>query len=300
MATLTLVTPTNRTIVSVRKPVSVLNGSHELRLIFHLQALVLPPSTSLMSYFWEQPGTVHLTVPLVSNIETGTSTVIANVELGRRDQWKSIGNGEGRELSVSAAFLRGVVVHQGLRYVFRIMLLFERGLTCPSYRGLLTRFPLATALSASGTFLFISCLILASCLLPMIELRLPDDSETIEAAQTETPPPAPKREESSSRRGRRSRSSTVPRRRSRSVSCISCVFLEKMCLNVLMHDVSSRKLNPRTSQLRRSNQRKLQPQFLLLRVPPHLYAEDGLDHHHGQILTIKHLHLRLHIPSRLQ
>lgn len=63
------------------------------------------------------PRTVDIKVQLLESFEPITSNVMAYVELGRSDQWKSIGNGEGRELSVLRATLRGVVVHQGIRLV---------------------------------------------------------------------------------------------------------------------------------------------------------------------------------------
>lgn len=58
----------------------------------------------------------ELSIPLLHNVELGVSSAIAYVELGRKDQWRAIGSGEGRELSVASALLRGVVVHKGLRY----------------------------------------------------------------------------------------------------------------------------------------------------------------------------------------
>ena len=64
----------------------------------------------------------EVTIPLLSNFEVGISNVVAHVEVGRKDQWKTLGTGEGRELSVLTAFLRGVVVHKGLRYVYSLPL----------------------------------------------------------------------------------------------------------------------------------------------------------------------------------
>ena len=40
---------------------------------------------------------------------------MAKVELGRRDGWKSLGEGHGRELSVLTATLRGNIRLEGLR-----------------------------------------------------------------------------------------------------------------------------------------------------------------------------------------
>ncbi|CAL1695534.1 unnamed protein product [Somion occarium] len=139
MSTLTLVTPANKTLTSIRRP-----------------AIVLPPSWASLSFLYSPSGNIELKIPLLSNFQSSSSNVIARVELGRQDYWKSIGKGEGRELTVSSALLRGVVVNKGLR-------------------GIITRFPLLTALVSSGTFLFISFTVLASCLLPAIEWRFHRD-----------------------------------------------------------------------------------------------------------------------------
>lgn len=42
---------------------------------------------------------------------------MARVEVGRRDLWKTLGRGEGRELSVYSASLVGSVRHSGIKYV---------------------------------------------------------------------------------------------------------------------------------------------------------------------------------------
>lgn len=63
-------------------------------------------------------NTIILDIPLLSDFRSTSSNVLARVEIGRQDQWRSLGHGEGRELSVSSALLRGVVVHKGLRSVF--------------------------------------------------------------------------------------------------------------------------------------------------------------------------------------
>ena len=71
-----------------------------------------------LSFMLGQMRTIQLNVPMISSMEPGVNTLIAQVELGRRDQWKTIGNGEGRELSVLSALLRGVVVHEGFRCIY--------------------------------------------------------------------------------------------------------------------------------------------------------------------------------------
>lgn len=56
-------------------------------------------------------------MPLLSSFAPGTSRVVAKLELGRKDGWKSLGEGHGRELSVLTASLHGVVKLEGLRWV---------------------------------------------------------------------------------------------------------------------------------------------------------------------------------------
>ena len=65
-----------------------------------------------------QPGTSKLKVALLDGFASGTNLVIAKIDLGRRDGWREIGRGEGRELSVYSATLRGALRHQGVRCVF--------------------------------------------------------------------------------------------------------------------------------------------------------------------------------------
>ncbi|KAI0932035.1 hypothetical protein AcW1_000724 [Taiwanofungus camphoratus] len=135
MTTLTLLSPANKTLALIRHP-----------------AIVTPPSAAPWSTLLNRAGTVKLNIPLLSSFVVDTTRAVARVELGRRDQWKSIGSGEGRELSVLSALLRGVVVHKGVR-------------------GLVSRFPFISAMVAAGTFLFMSFVVLASCLLPALEWR---------------------------------------------------------------------------------------------------------------------------------
>jgi hypothetical protein len=54
-------------------------------------------------------------VPLLKAYLPETSKLIALVELGRQDAWKSLGGGEGREVSVLAAHIQGAIVYHGIR-----------------------------------------------------------------------------------------------------------------------------------------------------------------------------------------
>ncbi|KAI0304997.1 putative adipose-regulatory protein-domain-containing protein [Russula brevipes] len=127
MTTLTLTDVSNKALTIARKP-----------------AIILPPS-----FRWSNPSTTTLKIPLLSRYESGVSRVIARVELGRQDGWKSIGSGEGRELSVLTAFIKGRVRPQGIR-------------------GVISRFPLLSGLVASAVFLAVSFWVLAICLVPAL------------------------------------------------------------------------------------------------------------------------------------
>ena len=114
----------------------------------------------------------------------------------------------------------------------------------------MTRFPLLTALTASGTFFFVSFIILAACLLSMVELRTPEEAPTAEDT-AEKPPRVVKREESVPRRSRRSRSATVPRRRSRSVSTVCSPQLTVLLSFILVARCQVRGIPDRRGQDRR-------------------------------------------------
>ncbi|KAI9060212.1 hypothetical protein FKP32DRAFT_1578556 [Trametes sanguinea] len=146
MASLTLMTPSNGTIAAARKP-----------------AIVLPPIASPWSFLYNRPGTVDLNIPMLKDFVLGTTRALARVELGRRDQWKTLGEGHGREVSVLSGYIRGVVLHHGLR-------------------GIISRFPLASAMAASVVFFFIMFVGMVACLMPAVEWHFPSDAD-------EQPPP---------------------------------------------------------------------------------------------------------------
>jgi hypothetical protein len=81
---------------------------------FTVQAIVTPPKAGLWS---NVPETVQFDVPLLTSYTAGTTKVMAKIEIGRQDGWKGIGNGEGREITVLAASLQGVIKHHGIRSV---------------------------------------------------------------------------------------------------------------------------------------------------------------------------------------
>lgn len=76
---------------------------------------MLPPYPSRIPFISRTPRLLEMNLPLVTKLVTGREDIYAHVELGRNDGWRSLGFGEGRELSVYSAFLRGDVHPQGLR-----------------------------------------------------------------------------------------------------------------------------------------------------------------------------------------
>lgn len=134
MTTLTLSTTSNKTLTSVRRP-----------------AIAYPPRASFLR---RKPTAISLTVPMLASFLPVTSKIVAFVEVGRRDGWKSLGSGEGKEISVIVASLRGSVVHHGIR-------------------GLVARFPLTFAVISATAFFVILSVILAACILPTIFRRTP-------------------------------------------------------------------------------------------------------------------------------
>ncbi|THH06950.1 hypothetical protein EW145_g3728 [Phellinidium pouzarii] len=140
MTSLTMSTYRNTTIVDVRRPTE--------------KALVVLPAPSFIPFMSRTPRLIEMSVPLISSVITGSARVRARLELGRKDNWRSLGNGEGRELSVYAASLRGKARPQGLR-------------------RLLSAFPLSSSVAASVAFFVVSGLVLSGFLLPSMLLREP-------------------------------------------------------------------------------------------------------------------------------
>jgi len=73
---------------------------------------VLAPKSSWLS---GTPSTIDLDMTIMSSFVAKTSNVLAFVEIGRRDGWRSLGDGQGREVSVLSAILRGREIPRGVR-----------------------------------------------------------------------------------------------------------------------------------------------------------------------------------------
>ncbi|CAA7259917.1 unnamed protein product [Cyclocybe aegerita] len=175
MTSLTLSTTTNKTLAYVRRA-----------------AIALPARSS---FIFPKPITARVTVPLLHSFISSTPNVVAHIEIGRRDGWTTLGNGQGREVSIAQASLRGLAVPHGIR-------------------GIAIRFPLLSSLAAAGIFLFILSLVLGSCILPLVLPSIADE-ENDELDEKETKPKVESRDsngvsasqgEREGRRRRRSRS----------------------------------------------------------------------------------------------
>jgi len=108
MTSLTILTHSNKTLASATRP-----------------SLVFPPpliSTSAPYTFLlstaRLASTHSITVPLLKEFTPSSSSLSARLQVGRLDGWKSVGNGEGRELVVAESYLKGVPRMKGIRGFF--------------------------------------------------------------------------------------------------------------------------------------------------------------------------------------
>ncbi|KJA29301.1 hypothetical protein HYPSUDRAFT_61326 [Hypholoma sublateritium FD-334 SS-4] len=176
MTSLVLATPGNTSLVSVSRP-----------------AIVLPARSSLL---FRKPLTSEISVPMLEAFIPTKANLDVAVEIGRRDGWRTLGAGEGREVSVLSASLRGLAVPHGIR-------------------GLALRAPLLASVLAAGIFFFILSFTVATCVLPLILPGMPaeeSEDEGLNVAKTELTEPSasqyPAQEkERNRRRSRSSRSS---------------------------------------------------------------------------------------------
>lgn len=236
MITLTLTNTNNQTVVFIRRPVCIQPKTvhlHLFRTDIGAKSLVVQPTIMPWSSLFGSRNAINVDIPLLSNIVFGTNNAVARVELGRKDQWKTLGRGEAREVSVSSAILRGVVVHKGLRYALSASRAIPLSLLITSRSGILTRFPLLTAVAASGVFFFLSFVILASCLLPAIEWRVQGSTEAIDPTARDRPVRIIKREStvplSRPAKVKRSRSLSTPTRQRPQVCAPTPVLCRLTC-----------------------------------------------------------------------
>lgn len=153
----------------------------------------------------------------------GTPYANAYVQIGRQDGWRTLGSGEGREIAVSNAHLRGILVHRGIRYVLRDSP--EPKLT-ESCSGLVTRFPLISAMISSMIFLVTLLAMVSLCILPTMlsepigKSYLDDDDVGSEPLDDENPPRKPPSSDEDKKPPRRRRTAKPRRSSSRRSVCI--------------------------------------------------------------------------------
>jgi len=114
MTSIALYTVSNRTVASASKPVCARSLARRDRgsLTYGSQSIFVPPRTWLRS-----PSTISHSIQLLTDVVPTASRLFAHVEVGRKDGWRSLGEGAGREVSIVQAWLVGEVKLSGLRYV---------------------------------------------------------------------------------------------------------------------------------------------------------------------------------------
>ena len=65
-----------------------------------------------------KPLTSEISVPMLESFIPSKANLDVAVEIGRRDGWRTLGTGQGREVSVHSASLRGLAVPHGVRCAF--------------------------------------------------------------------------------------------------------------------------------------------------------------------------------------
>ena len=108
--------------------------------------MLLPPTTALPIPFIKQRLIQH-SVVLLNSFKPSSSRTYGRIQLGREDSWKTLGPGEGRELTVFSTELRGAVRPKGLQTIT-------------------SRFPLTLAFASAMSFFFVSGFICMLCMLP--------------------------------------------------------------------------------------------------------------------------------------
>jgi hypothetical protein len=85
-----------------------------------IQAAILPKPSGLVRSVlpFSSQAYTEVVIQILPSWTPGTSSPLYGVlEIGRRDAWKTLGRGEGRELTVLEAYVKGKVLLQGTRRV---------------------------------------------------------------------------------------------------------------------------------------------------------------------------------------
>ncbi|CAG8672471.1 14749_t:CDS:2 [Acaulospora colombiana] len=105
MTYLTVTTASNKTIASANRPAAIL-PQPKRGVIRRLLPIASAPSYT------------DMTITILPDWTPGTSQALyGHLEVGRRDGWKSLGLGEGREITVVESYVRGRVLLSGTRRV---------------------------------------------------------------------------------------------------------------------------------------------------------------------------------------
>lgn len=116
MTTLTILNPLNTTLSSSSRPTLIF--PHPLSSFFPLSPLI---------YSGAIP-THRVLIPLIERFSASSylSSLRAHIEVGREDAWTSLGRGEGKELVLEQAFIKGIPKLSGLRYAFASPILMHQ------------------------------------------------------------------------------------------------------------------------------------------------------------------------------
>ncbi|KAG8889054.1 hypothetical protein FRB98_005951 [Tulasnella sp. 332] len=153
MTSLTLYTLNNKTLATSQRP-----------------ALLVPYSSPLRLF---TPSVTTVIIPLLDAFTLSHSTIRAKLEVGRPDSWRALGEGEGRELAVAEAYIRGSVRASGLT-------------------GILAISPLATSIFTGVSFFITStslALVLYLVFSPTFRLSSPLDQQATANSATAVSPP---------------------------------------------------------------------------------------------------------------
>ena len=112
MASLLVLSSKNKTLAYVRRPVCAVSlRTLELNQ-FDQKAIILEPPSS---WLYGKPRTIRMNVPLLDSFVTTSSNLAATVDIGRTDSWATVGTGQGREVNIVFASLKGLAIPHGIR-----------------------------------------------------------------------------------------------------------------------------------------------------------------------------------------
>ena len=197
---------------------------------------------------FNSPKKVHVDVVLLNDYTSGTPNLAATVQLGRKDGWKNIGSGVGREVSVLSMSLEGVLKYKGIRCVMRVFSSTSASLS-RRYSGVVSKYPLLSASASAATFFVISFSTVALLLAPAVFWQ--HQREDTDTVKTEVPAPSPTGEKPRRR-------SSLKRSTSRGANTVCCEFGCSFCTDLTGYTYRISRMSPKTPRcLRRAHLRHL-------------------------------------------